>query len=390
LITIIRNGEVYSPEYLGKKDIVIAGGRIETIADHIRVDKAFLDVKVVDAEGKIVFPGFIDSHVHILGGGGEGGYHTRTPEIHLAQLLEGGITTVVGCLGTDGICRDIKSLLAKAAALEEEGITARVYTGSYHIPVGTVTGSIREDIMLIDKIIGVGEVALSDHRSSQPTFEEFIRVVSDARVGGLLSGKAGIVNVHIGDGRSGIDYLEKMAEETELPLSQVIPTHMNRNHSIFKKAMAYAQKGGLVDLTTSMSAFDSENEVIRCSKGLKEMLEAGVPIRNITFSSDGQGSLPLFDMTGRLNGLGVGSVKSLYGEVRDVLLEGQIAIEQAIRVITSNVADNLALHSKGRIREGLDADLVTVDKKDFHICHVFAKGQVMVEEGKVVHKSIVV
>ena len=56
-----------------------------------------------------------------------------------------------------------------------------------------------KDVMLLDKVIGAGEIAISDHRSSQPTFEEFVRIVSDVRVGGMLAGKAGIVNIHLGD-----------------------------------------------------------------------------------------------------------------------------------------------------------------------------------------------
>ncbi|HEY8804622.1 MAG TPA: amidohydrolase family protein, partial [Clostridium sp.] len=206
MITIIKNGEVYAPEYIGKKDIIIAGGKIEAIVENTTVPQNFAPVKVINADGKLVFPGFIDAHVHIIGGGGEGGFKTRTPEIYLSDIVVGGITTVVGCLGTDGVCRDLKTLLAKSRALEEEGISTYIYSGSYAIPVSTITNSCKSDIMLIDKVIGIGEVAISDHRSSQPTYEEFIKVVADARVGGLLSGKAGVVNVHLGYGDRRLQY----------------------------------------------------------------------------------------------------------------------------------------------------------------------------------------
>ena len=72
-----------------------------------------------------------------IGGGGEGGFSTRTPEATLSDLTTAGVTTVVGTLGTDGIARDMNALLAKARGLEEEGITTYIYTGSYRLPLRT-------------------------------------------------------------------------------------------------------------------------------------------------------------------------------------------------------------------------------------------------------------
>ncbi|MDO4395969.1 MAG: beta-aspartyl-peptidase, partial [Clostridia bacterium] len=98
---IIKNVNVYAPEKLGKKDILIAGGKICQISDNLDIPESW-EVEVIDGEGLIATPGFIDSHVHILGGGGEGGFGNRTPEATLSGLTRWGITTVVGCLGTDG------------------------------------------------------------------------------------------------------------------------------------------------------------------------------------------------------------------------------------------------------------------------------------------------
>lgn len=387
MITVIKNGEVYAPGYLGKKTVVLAGGKIEGIFDNIDIPENFLDIKVIDAEGKLVLPGFIDSHVHILGGGGEGGFKTRTPEIMLSQLLEAGVTTVVGTLGTDGICRDMKSLIAKARALEEEGVTTYTYTGNYEIPVITITDAPSSDIMLIDKVIGVGEVALSDHRSSQPTFEDFAKVVAGARVAGMLSGKAGIVNVHIGDGTRRLKYLHRLVEETEIPAKQVIPTHINRSKAVFEAGIEFAKIGGILDLTTSSDPEHLDEDEVKASTGLKMLLDAGIPVEQIQFTSDGQGSLPLFDKQGRFIGLGIGSVKSLYREVQDAVQKDGVNFETALKVITSNVADNLKLYSKGRIAAGKDADVVMVDKNTLNITDVFAKGKEMVLGGKLIVKG---
>lgn len=388
MITLIKGGKVYSPQYIGKKDILICGDKIELIDDNINIQNSGLAVKVIEAQGKLVFPGFIDSHVHILGGGGEGGFKTRTPEIKLSDLTTAGVTTVIGCLGTDGVSRDMKSLLAKARALEEEGISTFIYTGSYRVPVKTITENIQEDIILIDKIIGVGEVALSDHRSSHPTFEQFVQLVSDARVAGMLSGKAGIVNVHMGDGKEELNYLDRLDKETNIPLTQIIPTHVNRNTSLFEKGLEYAKNGGCVDFTTSTTEKFLEEGEMKCSTGLRIMIESGVDIKKITFTSDGQGSLPEFDDKGEYLGLKVGKCDSLYKEVRDAIINENISIENAIRVITSNPAEHLKLKTKGYLVAGFDADIVLVDEKDLSINTVIAKGQAMVHENKILVKGV--
>lgn len=387
MITIIKNGEVYSPEYIGRMDLIIAGGKIEAISENVLIPEKFAQIKIIDAEGKLVFPGFIDSHVHILGGGGEGGFKTRTPEIQLSEIVAGGVTTVVGCLGTDGVCRDVRSLHAKAKGLEEEGISTYIYSGSYEIPVNTITGTCRSDIMLIDKVIGIGEIAISDHRSSQPTFEEFVKIVAEARVGGILSGKAGIVNVHLGDGNRRLEYLVWMLNETEIPISQVIPTHVNRSISVFNAGIEFAKLGGIIDMTTSSDPEHLEVDEVKASTGLKMALEQGIPIEQIQFTSDGQGSMPIFNEKREFIGLGVGSTKSLFKEVRDAVLKDGVDLADALKVITSNVARNLKLNNKGLLKQGRDADIVIVNKDDLNIEYVFASGVEMVSNGQVLVKG---
>ncbi|AYE34595.1 beta-aspartyl-peptidase [Clostridium septicum] len=387
MITIIKGIKIYAPDYRGIKDVVVLGDKIEDIFDDIQIPEKFVEIDVIDGRNKILFPGFIDCHVHIIGGGGEGGFKTRTPEIPFTELTKAGITTVVGCIGTDGVCRNMRSLIAKAKALEEEGITTFCYTGSYEIPVKTITESIKGDLMMVDKVIGVGEVALSDNRSSQATFNEFVNTVAQARVGGLLSGKAGIVNVHLGDGARKLDYLFSLIEETEIPPTQLLPTHINRSRKLFKVGEEYVKKGGFIDLTTSSDPRFLEPGELRASDGLKELLNNGLDIEHITFSSDGNGSMPIFDVNGHLTGLGICKVSTLYGEVKESIKTHNIKIEDAIRVITSNVAKVLKLHNKGTIEKGKDADLVLVDENTLEIDKVFAKGKLMVNNGEAIIKG---
>lgn len=382
MLTLIKGAELYAPRFIGKKDVLICGRMIHQIADSLNACPDY-EIQVIDGRGKYLFPGFIDSHVHLLGGGGEGSYHTRTPEIMLTDIITGGVTTVVGCLGTDGTTRTMASLLAKARGLEEEGITTFVYTGSYQVPVRSVTGSVMDDLILIDKIIGTGEIAVSDHRSSQPTRDEFAKIVADTRVGGILSGKAGVVNVHMGDGKRRLSFLRYVLEETEIPPTNMIPTHINRSMALMQDGIDYARTlGGLIDLTTSSDPDYLDEDEVKASTGLKMALDAGVPEDQITFSSDGQGSLPLFDQDGKFIGLGVGKVASLYREFRDAVKMDGVPLQQALLPVTKNPAAILKLTGKGTIAPEMDADLILADKDTLDIDTVLAKGHVMVANGQ--------
>jgi beta-aspartyl-dipeptidase (metallo-type) len=382
---LLRNADIFAPAPAGRADILLSGGRIDRIEPDIRISEDYC--AVVDASSLVAVPGLIDAHVHITGGGGEGGYATRTPELVLSDAVRGAVTTIVGCLGTDGVTRSPAALVAKARGLDEEGLSTFVYTGDYAVPTRTLTGSIERDLLLIDKVIGVGEVALSDHRSTQPTFEEFARLASEARRGGILSGKAGIVNVHVGDGRRGLSMLRRILDETEIPAAQFLPTHINRNPTLFEEGAAWAKAGGLVDFTTSTVPAWLEEGEVKCSRGLRAMLEAGVELSQITFTSDGQGSMPAFDAAGGLQRLDVGRVTSLWAEVRDAVLHERIPLETALQVVTSNPARILKLRGKGQLVAGADADLALLDPRTLEVRGVVARGRWLMRDGEVVVKG---
>lgn len=379
--TLLKNAHVIAPEDLGIKDILIAGEKIAMIGENLSLPAVY-DCAVIDCEEHYVVPGFIDSHVHLIGGGGEGGYATRTPEIQLTDITTSGVTTVIGLLGTDGVTRHVASLLAKARGLEDEGITAYIYSGSYEIPTPTITGSVRNDVILIDKVIGTGEIAMCDHRSSQSPKEAYQQITAEARVGGMLSGKAGVVNMHLGDGEDGLKMLYEITKSGEIPKTQIIPTHVNRNKRLFKEAVEWAKQGGIMDVTSSINPVDENSNVYKSSEAVKIALAEGVNIDNITMSSDGNGSMPIFDEDGNNIGVGVASQISILNEFRDMVQQEGIAITDAIKIITSNVAKFTKLYPrKGTVAKNSDADILVLDK-DLQLQHVWARGTHMVENGK--------
>ena len=385
MVKIIRNARVYQPEYAGVKDILILGDKIAAVGENLKADfGGALKAEEINGEGMAAVPGFIDSHEHILGGGGEGGFHTRTPEAGLKDLTMNGITTVVGCIGTDGVGRDMTALLAKAHGLENEGVTTYTYTGAYQVPVPTLTGSLMKDIMMLDKVIGVGEVAISDHRSSQPSFEEFARIAADARVAGMLSGKAGIVNVHLGDSPRKLDLILKVVRDTEIPASQFLPTHVNRNAALFDECLEFAKDGGTIDFTGNedIDYWETICDEVRVCKGIRRLLDMGISSDRFTISSDGQGSMPVFNTKGEYQGIGIGKASCLLKEVRECVQKENIPLETAVKGITSNPAAILKLNGKGHIKPGFDANICLLTEEGLKLDTVIARGRIMVEKGK--------
>jgi len=383
-LILIKSGEIYSPEYNGTKDILILNSRIILVKQNIPGSTIHVlnrNVKIIDASKCIIIPGFIDQHVHINGAGGEGGPQYRTPPIQLSELIKAGITSVIGLLGTDGFARSLNALLMKARGLENEGISTWIYTGAYQYPSPTITGEILSDIILIDKVIGV-KIALSDHRSSHPTIDELTKAAFMARVGGILAGKVGIIHLHMGSEMVGLNPLFEIIKNTEIPIEQFAPTHLNRNEDLFKSAVEFGKKGGYIDLTTVVPVEDKSSRTIKASKAVKRLSENGVSIERITMSTDGNGSIPKWNEKKELSGMAVASVSCLHKEFIDIIKKEKMSIQDAVRVSSTNIAKHLKLDQKGEIKEGKDADLLVLDKGSLQIKQVIAKGKIMMENEK--------
>jgi beta-aspartyl-dipeptidase (metallo-type) len=360
MLTLLKAARIYAPEETQATDLLFAGGRIAAIGRGLSTPTDW-PVEVIDARDLTAVPGFIDQHVHATGGGGEGGFATRCPEIAAETILCRGITTIVGVLGTDGINRSPAELLAKVRKLRAEGVEAYMYTGAYRVPPPTLTGDIQRDLNWIPEVIGVGEIAISDHRSSQPRQDEIERLVADARVGAMLAGKRGICHFHLGDGQRGLEPLIRLLRETEIPPDQIIPTHVNRNPALLMAAAAYAKEfRAAVDVT----AFgDEDDDGSSGFNGVTGLLDQDVPSRLITMSSDCNGSLPEFNAAGELVGIGVADNAPFLDDWRRLVREQILDLPAALGVVSANVARVLGLEArKGRIAKGFDADVTLLDR----------------------------
>jgi beta-aspartyl-dipeptidase (metallo-type) len=362
MLTLLKNAECFCPAYKGKNDILISTGKICGIQPEILIDTGFAE-KIYDCGGLFAFPGIIDQHLHITGGGGEGGFGSGIAGIEAEKVFGVGITTVVGLLGADGFTKSVEGLYAKAKALETGGLSTYIYCGSYTLPPATITGSVIRDLIFIDKVIGV-KIALSDHRSSHPDKTELTKIACEAHLGGMLSGKAGVTHIHIGDGRGGLSPLFELLESCDLPKRRFVPTHLNRSRRVFEQAKRYCKSGGNIDLTAG------ETTGIPVPDAVSELVNKKIDLDSVTVSSDANGSTP--------DG-GAGNPMSLYKDIVDCIRQKIIPPEIAFSLVTANPARILGLSAeKGRLAVGADADILITDR-DFEIKKVFCKGRLMVE-----------
>lgn len=387
MFTILSGAEVYSPEPLGTNDILLWEDRIVSIGEGLRPPAWADGCEVVDVSGRIVAPGFIDYHNHFLGGGGSSGYSSRVPELPLTGLTLAGITTVVGCLGMDCTTRSMGPLYGKACSLEAEGVTTFIYTGStFEHPIPTLTGRVRTDIIYVDKVVGVGEISLSElgpqHDSCGPGAEYIAKIACETVLASRISGKAGVICLQVpGRGRC-LDPLFEILEKTGLPIHHFVPAHVNQNRHYFEQAIKFGAMGGITDVTSTYSPEHGFQKAIKPSEAVRVLMESGVRKDRVTMSTDGNGAHPHGDDDGRPSGSTYLSASTLLTEFRDLMLLEELPLEDALRVVTSNPARVLRLsHRKGNLKKGADADLVVLTK-DFVLDKVFARGRLMVDEGK--------
>ena len=376
-----KNADLYTPNPVGMGDVLVANGAVIAIrkADEPAWTMAGVQgLEVVDLAGAKLTPGFIDQHIHITGAGGKYGYGSMTPEVHVTDLIRCGTTTVVGLLGTDGTARSLNTLYAKCAALEEEGISAWMLTSYFGLPPKTFTGNVHDDLLFIDRVVGC-KVAIADVRSSYPTAHQLLNILREIQVGGMISGKGGVLHLHLGALPEGMDILFEILDQNHVDIRRLSPTHLGRTAHLFEQAKAFAERGGMADLSTGGTQFRPPWEI------LAEAHQEGHDLGQFTLSSDGNAGIGILNEDGELTGFKKAPIDKNLWNVQQLLRKTDVPAALALGLVTTGPARNMGLKRKGRIAVGSDADFCWFDES-WQLIGVAARGNVLMDaEGLQAH-----
>jgi beta-aspartyl-dipeptidase (metallo-type) len=364
VLTLLENGEIYTPERIGRASVLLADSKVGKVGpvNARALRELGVECEVVDVAGCVVVPGLIDPHQHLLGGSGESGFSSQTPEFFISEIVTFGITTVVGALGVDTTMKTMAGLLAKVKALKEEGLNAYLWTGGYNVPPSSIMASVREDIMYLDEVIGAGEIAISDLRAMDPSPQDLARVVTDCYVGGMLAGKSKRAHFHVGDRDTRLQPLRDLLESFHVQPEWLYVTHVERSEALMREAIELAEKGAAVDIDVV------EEDLLRWVRFYRE--NDGPP-HQLTVSSDAA----------------INSPRVVLEQIRECVQEGGIPLEEILPLVTSNTARILGLKRKGRLEFGAMADVVVMDRDSLEIVHVISSGKWMVRDGKELAKE---
>lgn len=364
MLKLIENGEIYAPEPLGKSSVLLSHNTILKIGeiDKSAVESLGVELEIINAKNCFVTPGFIDPHEHLLGGSGEDGFSTQTPEITAAEIIEAGITTVVGCLGVDTTMKTLPGLLAKVKGLREEGLNAYMWTGGYNVPPTTISKDTRDDIMFIAEVVGAGEIAISDERTTEPDFHELAHLVHDAYVGGMLSRKAGRTHFHVGNGPRRMRILFDLIEKDDVKPEWLYPTHITRSEELMLEAIDLASRGGFVDIDV---VNEDLSQWLRFYKGNRG------DMTKLTVSSDASKTAP----------------RNLFEQIRKCVTTGEFSFEEVLPLITQNTANALKLTNKGLLKAGNAADILLLEKETLDLREVICGGKRLLKDGKIAFKE---
>jgi beta-aspartyl-dipeptidase (metallo-type) len=364
MLILIENGEIYSPEPQGKASVLLADSKILKIGkvERASLDKLGVEYEVVDANGCCVTPGMIDAHQHLLGGSGENGFSTQTPELSATEIIQGAVTTVVGCLGVDTTMKTMPGLLGKVKALKEEGLSAYMWTGGYNVPPTTITGTVRSDIMFIEEIIGIGEIAIADERSTDPTIHELARLTNDAYVAGMMSKKCGVSHFHVGDRDERMKLLFELLDCYKTPPQTIYATHIERSEELMAEAAKLSKRGCFVDIDTVDEDLAKQLEIFANNRG---------DMAKLTVSSDSSTTPPA----------------TVFEQLRDCVINNDFTLERVLPLVTSNVAEVLKLERKGKLEEGCDADILVLEKESLELLEVISGGDRLFRDGSLAFKE---
>lgn len=385
--TLLTGGTVFAPDELGTADILSVSGGIASISAPgalapDAVSDILGDVSIIDCTGSLVMPGLVDSHLHILGGGGGQGFDTRIPELPADAILEAGITTCVGMPGVDTISKPPTALLARAAALNQQGVRAVAMAGGFHWPAPTVTGDLFRDLYALPQLVGV-KVALGERIATAPGVAELARLLSELEWLAGATGRAALLHAHLGTRNSAAVLIREALHHSGAAPERVHLTHANYTRDTLAAAIELGGLGCLIDVNPLLNP-DRVAGSVDPVDAVRQLLDAGIPVERLTLSTDGNASVPRVTPSGTRETFSY--QLGLLGTVRDLVASGVVGVASAISLVTRNPARALRLNPVGTLAVDAPADLLVTDS-GFSVRHVISGGELVVRDGRAVSPS---
>ncbi len=382
-LTILRGGTALLPSGWQRADVWLSPGGVVRIDAGDLADTTFGAVVELDCTDRWIVPGFLDGHLHLLGGGGGGGYATRIPELPVDAVLEAGITTCVAMPGVDNVTRSLRGLIAAARSFTGQGVRSFAMTGGFMWPPATLTGGIRDDLHLVPDLVGV-KIALGEHLATAPSLDELVTLLRELGWVSRMTGKAALLHVHLGTLPAPAGSLRVAIERAETDPSHVQVTHPNYTAAALEAALELGALGCRVDVNPLLHPGRVAGSIAP-AETVRELLAASIPLERLTMSSDGNASVPRPLPDGTIEPFS--HQLGLLPAVHDVSAGAGLTFEEALALITTNPARALQRPDLGLLEIGGAADAVVLDPTRTSVELVVSDAVVRVRDGVATHPS---
>jgi len=171
---LLKGGLVIDPQSGMEKeaDVRIVEGKIIEIGPHLKSVGDAEQEELINVQGKIVAPGFIDMHVHLREPGGEAHETILTG----CQAAVAGGFTVIAAMPNTKPCADNEGVIELVKVRAQKADLVQV------LPIGTISkGRVGQEISEMGSLYRVGAVAFSDDGSGVASSEVMRRALEYAK-----------------------------------------------------------------------------------------------------------------------------------------------------------------------------------------------------------------
>ncbi|MDO8740293.1 MAG: dihydroorotase family protein [Candidatus Woesearchaeota archaeon] len=338
----IANADVFTDGKLQKKNILVADGKIKGITD----EKAITTSRFIDAAGKIILPGLIDSHVHFRE---PGLTHKEDFFTGSCAAAAGGVTTIIDMPNTIPPTTTI-DLLTEKRELAKKSI----------VNYGFHFGSTVEDMNEIRK--------LKDSDAAS------VKVYMDATTGNLLINNDEALNFIFTNYKMITCHAEAENVLKAINLIKETKNKLYLCHISTENELNILKKNKIknkvfVEVTPHhlfLSEEDDKNSFFKMKPTLKskkdqEALWLAIEKNKVDTIGSDHATHTIEEKQKENFPHGVPGVETMLPLLFNAVLNKKLKMEKLVQLCCENPAKIFQIRNKGFIKEGYDADLVVVD-----------------------------